>query len=83
MTKEDLKRRDLIAKAFTSKWRYKTDKEQFGAADSWRIIYYAEILEVSLLGIVKTILCQFYTDCVEKVILKCGGCYLPIKPAFV
>ena len=42
MTKEDLKRRDLIAKAFTSKWRYKTDKEQFGAADSWRIIYYAE-----------------------------------------
>ena len=42
MTKEDLKRRDLIAKAFTSKWKYKTDKEQFGAADSWKIIYYAE-----------------------------------------
>ena len=28
-----------IVKDFTSKWKYRTDKEQFGMADAWKIIY--------------------------------------------
>ena len=28
-----------IVKDFTSKWKYRTDKEQVGMADAWKIIY--------------------------------------------
>ena len=31
--------RDKIVKAFTSKWKYRLDKEQYGMADAWKIIY--------------------------------------------
>ena len=31
--------KNKIVKDFVSKWKYRTDKEQYGAADSWKIIY--------------------------------------------
>jgi len=39
---DELKARDKIVSSFTSKWKYKIDKDQFGAADSWKIIYSAD-----------------------------------------
>ena len=40
--RDELKTRDKIVSTFTSKWKYKLDKDQFGAADSWKIIYSAD-----------------------------------------
>ena len=39
MNRDEIKARDKIVSSFTAKWKYRTDKEQFGAADSWKIIY--------------------------------------------
>lgn len=38
-SKEEIKARDKIVSSFNSKWKYRYDKEQYGMADAWKIIY--------------------------------------------
>jgi hypothetical protein len=33
------KERNKIVQRFNSKWKYRSDKEQYGMADAWKIIY--------------------------------------------
>ena len=35
------KERNKIVQAFNTKWKYRADKEQYGMADAWKIIYNA------------------------------------------
>ena len=37
--KMDNKRRDAIVQSFNSRWKYRYDKDQYGMADAWKIIY--------------------------------------------
>ena len=39
MNREEVKARDKIVSSFTAKWKYRYDKEQYGMADAWKIIY--------------------------------------------
>ena len=39
MNREEVKARDKIVSSFTAKWKYRDDKEQYGMADAWKIIY--------------------------------------------
>ena len=32
-------KRDNIVESFTTRWKYRYDKDQYGSADSWKIIY--------------------------------------------
>jgi len=38
MKREEIRARDTITNEFTSKWKYRYDKEQYGMADAWCII---------------------------------------------
>ena len=37
----DIKQRNKIVRSFNSKWKYRKDKDQYGMADAWKIIYSA------------------------------------------
>ena len=39
----DNKRRDAIVQSFNSRWKYRYDKDQYGMADAWKIIYTPDI----------------------------------------
>jgi len=41
MNSVDNKERNKIVRSFNSKWEYRKDKEQYGMADAWKIIYSA------------------------------------------
>lgn len=41
--------RDAIVQSFNSKWKYRYDKEQYGFADAWKVIY-SENAEGKLVG---------------------------------
>ena len=39
----DNERRDAIVQSFNSRWKYRYDKDQYGMADAWKIIYTPDI----------------------------------------